>query len=217
VRFLLAAFLVLASGASGFAQGERESRGGAAGAFDFYVLALSWSPGFCELEGERKGREQCEPGRGLGFTVHGLWPQFERGFPTECGPAGRTPSRSALAEAEGVFPEGGLARYQWRRHGTCSGKDPAGYFRDVRGARERIRIPDAFMSREARMTPQEIERAFTASNPGLRPDMMAIACRRGRLQEVRICLNKDLRGFRTCPEVDRAGCSGGDIRIDAPR
>ena len=39
----------------------RETRGAAAGAFDFYVLALSWSPGFCEAGGSAKGRDQCGP------------------------------------------------------------------------------------------------------------------------------------------------------------
>jgi ribonuclease T2 len=210
------ALLVLLSASPAFAQ---ETRGGPAGAFDFYVLALSWSPGFCALEGQRKGREQCEPGRDLGFTVHGLWPQFERGYPSECGPSGRFPSRAALNEAKGTFPEDGLARQQWRRHGTCSGKGPAEYFRDARLARERVRIPERFasMPSQASLTPLDIEGAFGEANPGLRPDMMAVVCRRGVLQEVRICLERNLRGFRICPEVDRSGCHAGEIRVEPPR
>ncbi len=137
------------------AQGFGGFRGKAAGNFDFYVLALTWSPGFCELEGERKRRQQCEPGQNLGFTVHGLWPQFERGFPTECGPSGRSPSRLAMEEARGVFPDDGLARHEWRQHGTCSGKNPAEYFRDVRRARELVHIPERFrsMPRDNSMSP----------------------------------------------------------------
>jgi ribonuclease T2 len=213
----LALSVCLAAPAS--AQDSREFRGGPPGDFHLYVLALTWSPGFCELEGERKGREQCEPGRDLGFTVHGLWPQFERGYPTQCGPPGRSPSRSALDEARGVFPDEGLARYEWRQHGTCSGKSPAEYFRDVRRAWERVSIPGRFrsMSREISMTPLEIERAFAEANPGLRPDMMAVACRRGVLQEVRICMDNDLRGFRRCPDVDRSGCGTGEVRLSPPR
>ena len=30
--------------------------------FDFYVLTLSWSPGFCDTGGERKSPEQCGAG-----------------------------------------------------------------------------------------------------------------------------------------------------------
>ena len=121
LRFALA--LPLLAGLLGEAVAQpRNDRGGQPGDFDFYVLALSWSPGFCELDGDRdRNREQCADGAGLGFVVHGLWPQNERGFPSECGPAGRTPSRIALDQAKGLFPSEGLARHQWRKHGTCSG------------------------------------------------------------------------------------------------
>ena len=55
------------------------------GQFDFYVLSLSWSPSFCK-DTEERGRqsnEQCR-GRPYSFVVHGLWPQYERGFPRDC-------------------------------------------------------------------------------------------------------------------------------------
>ena len=215
-RLATIALLAILSAGSASAQ---ETRGGPTGNFDFYVLALTWSPGFCELEGDRKSLEQCGPGRSSGFTVHGLWPQFERGYPTECGPAGRSPPRAALDEARSIFPEEGLARHQWRKHGTCSGKGPAEYFRDVRRALEQIRIPARFRSlmRDEAMMPAEIERAFEEANPGLGPDMMGVACRRRALQEVRICLERDLRGFRRCPGVDRSGCGFGEIRVNAIR
>ncbi|PZU94138.1 MAG: ribonuclease T [Chelatococcus sp.] len=195
-------------------------RGSAPGDFDFYVLALSWSPGFCELDGDHsRNREQCGDGAGLRFVVHGLWPQRDRGYPTDCGPSGRTPSRIALQQAEGLFPTESLARYQWRKHGTCSGSSPSEYFADVRRAREMVTVPPALAraDRDQRWTAIDIERAFAAANPGLRADMMSVACRRDTLQEVRICFTKDLRGFRTCPEVDRSGCRAREISVPAPR
>ncbi len=67
------------------------------------------------------------------------------------------------------------------------------------------------------MTPIEIERAFVEANPGLRPDMMSVVCRRGVLQEIRVCLDKDFGGFRRCPEVDRSGCGIGEIRVEPAR
>lgn len=106
-RFALALPLLLGLATTAQAQ-PRNQRGGEPGSFDFYVLALSWSPGFCELDGERdRNREQCAEGAGLGFVVHGLWPQHEQGYPSECGPAGRTPSRIALDQAKGLFPSDG--------------------------------------------------------------------------------------------------------------
>ncbi|MBO0734811.1 MAG: hypothetical protein J2P49_10975, partial [Methylocapsa sp.] len=66
---------------------------GTPGNFDFYVLALSWSPGFCETPAAAKTQGQCAAGANLGFVVHGLWPQYDHGFPLECTPAARVPSR----------------------------------------------------------------------------------------------------------------------------
>src|SRR5262245_12074681 len=55
------------------------------GQFDFYVLSLSWSPSFCEAAGERGTPPQQQCGaRPYSFVVHGLWPQYERGFPEFC-------------------------------------------------------------------------------------------------------------------------------------
>ncbi len=150
--------------------------------------------------------------------VHGLWPQNETGYPASCG-ADRGPSRIAMDEARRVFPSEGLARHQWRKHGTCSGLDPAAYFRATGEARDRVMIPERF--RDARspqsIAPLEVERAFAAANPGLRPDMMAVSCRRGVLQEVRICLDRTLKGFRACREVDGDGCRGGELRVEPVR
>jgi ribonuclease T2 len=202
-----------------WAQPVREARGAPAGVFDFYVLALSWSPGFCETTGSPDGRRQCEAGSGLGFVVHGLWPQNEQGYPSFCEPGGRFVPRAALQDAGGLFPDDNLARYQWRKHGTCTGESPSGYFRAVQRARDLVRIPDGFKSlnAESKVMPTEIERAFTAVNAGLRPDMISVSCGRRILQEVWICLDRDLRGFRQCPEVDRNGCRAGEVTIPALR
>jgi ribonuclease T2 len=214
---LLAAAIIAATGAAG--QGFRDFRSGPPGAFDYYILALSWSPTFCAFEGGRRAEEQCEPGRRLGFVVHGLWPELERGRLGDCRDLSRPPSRMALEEARGVFPSEGLARHEWRVHGACTGKSPADYFADVRRAREGVRIPEAFRNpdRERTASPREVERAFTGANPGLRADMMSVTCRRGQLQEVRICLERDLRGFRSCPRQRGGGCPLDGLVVTEPR
>ncbi|MGL4325411.1 MAG: ribonuclease T2 family protein [Beijerinckiaceae bacterium] len=195
-----------------------QRRGGTPGDFDFYVLALSWSPGFCELSGRSKGREQCDIGARKGFVVHGLWPQYHRGFPSDCG-MDRSPTRMAMEAAKGVFPDEQLARYEWRKHGTCSGLSPQAYFDHTRDARDRVTIPETMrnVTRDLVMDPREIERAFIAANPGLRADMVAISCRRQVLQEVRVCMSKDVRGFIACPDVGRNECRSTDITIPAMR
>ena len=190
------------------------------GRFDFYVLALSWSPGFCATGGGngRNGRDQCRPGAGIGFTVHGLWPQYERGYPSDCPGAGRA-DRAALAETDGVYPDEGLARYEWRKHGTCSGLSPSAYFAAAKGARDAVAIPAVLRAPhgDQSLAPADVERAFTAANPRLRPGMLAAVCRHGTLDEVRVCFTRDLRAFQACPDVIREGCRDAAMAVPAPR
>ncbi|MGO9134039.1 MAG: ribonuclease T2 family protein [Methylovirgula sp.] len=187
----------------------------APGNFDFYVLALSWSPGFCATGGAAKARSQCASGSNLGFVVHGLWPQNTHGFPSNCGPAGRYPSRVALQETHGLYPDEGLARHEWNVHGTCSGKSPTDYFADVRRARATITIPPPFQAphQSQRWAAIDVQRAFMAANPRLRSGMMSVECSRSTLSEVRICLSKDLRNFVACPEVARHFCFGHEMTV----
>lgn len=187
----------------------------APGAFDFYVLALSWSPGFCDAGGAAKSPDQCAAGRSLGFVVHGLWPQNTRGYPSDCDAGSRVPPRAALEAVRDLYPDTGLARYEWRKHGTCTGLSPTAYFATVRRAREGIVIPPAMQapSEPRTVAPIEIARSFIAANPGLRLEAMAVTCREGELQEVRLCLPKDLRGFTACPEVARDACRTRSITV----
>ena len=57
-----------------------------AGVFDYYALVLSWSPTYCEEEGDDRRDPQCRPRRDrpFAFVLHGLWPQYEKGFPNNC-------------------------------------------------------------------------------------------------------------------------------------
>lgn len=188
--------------------------------FDYYILALSWSPAWCADKGDARDAGQCAPGANPGFVVHGLWPAQSNGnSPTECGPQNRNPTRMALNIAEEVYPSVGLARYQWRKHGTCSGLDPSSYFNAVKTARALVTIPPQLRapSSDLHTVPQSVERVFAEANPGLRADMMQVACRRDTLTEVRLCVGRDLKSFVTCPAIQRSECRARDITIPAGR
>lgn len=180
--------------------------GDAPGRFDFYLLALTWSPSYCAAEGGTRDDAQCENGRRYGFLVHGLWPQYERGYPEDCS-SGFTPSKADIRSLSDLMPAEGLIRHEWRKHGTCSGLSPADYLKTIRTAREAVRIPPAFQTIDAykMVSPAELEAAFVAANPGLKPEGIAVTCDGRRLREVRICMTRDL-GFRSCDEVDRRSC-----------
>ncbi len=187
-------------------------------AFDFYVFALSWSPGFCALEGEAKGRAQCASGARTGFVVHGLWPQAGSDSAIDC-PAGQHPvPRASLEAARDLFPDEGLARYQWRKHGGCSGLAPSAWFEDVQRARAVVASPPDLtaLRQDMRLEPDDILRKFRDINPRLRPGMAAVSCPRDVFQEIRICMSADLRDFVPCPQVVRQSCRARSILVKAP-
>ncbi len=202
----VAASLLVTAGAA--AQDHRQN---APGEFDFYVLALSWSPSFCEAASERgdTGRSQqiqCG-GRPYSFVVHGLWPQYERGYPNYCKRPAPRLDRRIVSGMLDLMPAPGLVYSQWDKHGTCAGVEPRGYFETVRRARAAVKIPEQFLSlsRPLTVTPDQIEEAFIKVNPGLSHASFAVMCDRKRLSEVRICMNKQLQ-FRACEEIDRRAC-----------
>jgi ribonuclease T2 len=176
--------------------------------FDFYVLSLSWSPSYCEAEGEDANRQQCVSARPYAFVVHGLWPQFERGYPENCRTDEESVDNATLRTLYDIMPSAGLIRHQWRKHGSCAGLAQDDYFDVLRAAREKVAIPAEFHRLEAYKTldPDDAERVFLEANPGLTGEGIAVTCDRRFLREVRICLTKDDLAFRACPEVDRRAC-----------
>ena len=182
--------------------------------FDFYVLSLSWSPTWC-AENDAGGRtQQCRRGENHGFILHGLWPQNERGYPEYC--ATREPDRVPESLGRTLFdiiPSMGLIGHEWRKHGSCSGLSQRDYFTVARAAFERVRIPPGLETQHGakRVSPDAVEEAFAAANPGLARKGIAVTCAGGQLEEVRICMTADLT-FRACPAVDRAGCRAGSIQ-----
>ena len=123
-RAVLAA-LVLAVAAPASAQDQRQNE---PGQFDFYVLALSWSPSFCEAAAERGGLRnasaQCGA-RPYSFVVHGLWPQYTKGFPEYCHVPAPRLDRGIVSSMLDLMPAPHLIFNEWDRHGTCSGVSPA--------------------------------------------------------------------------------------------
>jgi ribonuclease T2 len=202
-----AALIGLAGAGTAFAQDRRQN---APGEFDYYVLSLSWSPSFCEEASERgnEGRSQAQcGGRPFSFVVHGLWPQYERGFPEYCLRPSPRLDRNIMTSMLDEMPAPGLIYNEWDKHGTCSGLSPRAYFDTIRKARAAVKIPDEYLqlAEPKTVAPDAIEDAFIKANPGLSNAAIAVTCNRTRLSEVRICLSKDLQ-FRACEEIDRRGC-----------
>ena len=85
-----------------------------AGDFDYYVLSLSWSANWCAIEGDSRNSPQCDPAEDHGWILHGLWPQYEQGFPANCSTSMRPPSRSDTGAMADIMGTSGLAWHQSR-------------------------------------------------------------------------------------------------------
>jgi ribonuclease T2 len=172
-----------------------------AGVFDYYVLSLSWSPGYCTSLNPARSDPQCS--RRFAFVLHGLWPQFARGWPQDCQSPDRGFVPRPVAERmRDIMPSDKLIFHAYRKHGTCSGLGVDGYFALARRLFEKVKIPPRFQDlSEERLTiaPDDLVREFLASNPGLTADMIAVYCAGPgeRLREVRICFDRD-GNFRSC-------------------
>ena len=178
----------IAGAASVQAEGER------AGVFDYYVVALSWSPNWCLREGDAKDSPQCDRGTGHGWILHGLWPQFHQGYPSYCQTIKRAPTRRMTADMSDIMGTGGLAWHQWKKHGSCTGLSATDYYALSRRAYAAINRPEVFrqLDRDVKLPAAVVEEAFLEANPAFEADGVTITCRADLIQEARICMSRDL-------------------------
>lgn len=200
--FALAMALVL----FGSMAAARQSR---AGQFDYFVLALSWSPTYCATPAGEDDVSQCSPGRRFDFVVHGLWPQYNTGWPQDCTTDESWVSQEQINAMMDIMPSKKLIIHEWKKHGTCAGVSQANYFRATRLLFEKIRIPARYVTPTSDVitTPQQLVTDFVKTNVGITADMISVQCGnsndRARLSELRICLDK--RG-------NFAACGGNETR-----
>ena len=181
--------------------------------FDFYLLTLSYAPDFCDQPSGIKDPRECGTGRKIGFVVHGLWPNAETGRgPENCG---GSPVKASIVQLMlNYIPTESLIQHEWTTHGTCSGLTADAYFAQVRKARDALTIPADLARPTSTVTlpGSQIEAKFAASNTSYPKDSFRTSCyNNGELQEVRVCLAKDLTP-RACP-VSLADCTRLGIQL----
>jgi ribonuclease T2 len=209
---LAAAALVFTMATWALAEDARQNE---PGQFDFYVLSLSWSPSFCAAAAERDAARgaslQCGA-RPYSFVVHGLWPQYDKGFPEYCQVPAPRLDHAIVSSMLDLMPAPHLIFNEWDRHGTCSGFSARAYFEVVRKARAVVKIPPQYVDLQEPLSvsPAAVEDAFIKANAGLSESGIAIGCDKKRLTEVRLCLSKDLQ-FRDCPEIARRSCRRDEL------
>jgi ribonuclease T2 len=181
------------------------------GVFDYFVLSLSWSPSFCGTQAGERDVTQCAPGRNFAFVVHGLWPQFQKGWPQNCPTEEGWVTQDNIEAMMPVMPSKKLIIHQWKKHGSCAGVSQGDYFKATRLLFEKVKIPARYLSPTADVitTPEQLVTDFVKTNLRLSADMISVQCGnaqdQARLSELRICLDK--RGsFAACGANESRSC-----------
>jgi ribonuclease T2 len=209
----IALFLLIAN--FGLA-GAADAKGPMPGQFDYYVLALSWSPSYCAAEAGQNDHQQCAPGRRFAFVVHGLWPQYVKGWPEYCKTRESWIPQDLIDGVMDAMPSKKLILHEWKKHGSCSGLSQAEYFRMVELMFGAVRIPARYLSPLAPVivTPEQLVADFVKSNTALTADMLSVQCGnatgQARLSELRVCVNKS-GGFTSCGTNEARQCKAKSL------
>ncbi len=191
---------------------------GTPGRFDYWSLVLSWSPSFCLTENGRRDKQQCGPDRAYAFVVHGLWPQYERGWPKYCARKRTWIPRDVIRDMRRIMPSNNLIIHEWRKHGTCSGLSPERYYLLTRKLFADIHIPNRFKRPNGYIStsPMSLKQAFLSANAQLDGSMISVQCgnRRDRsnLRELRICFGRDLKP-QSCGSNERRACRAKTLTL----
>ena len=196
--------------------GAAEAKGPVPRQFDYYVLALSWSPSYCAGDAGQSDRQQCAPGRRFDFVVHGLWPQYAKGWPEFCKTRESWIPQELIDGMMDVMPSKKLIIHEWKKHGTCSALSQAEYFNSARRIFGALKIPARYLFPQApiEITPQQLVVDFVKSNKALTADMLSVQCGnatgQARLSELFVCVNK-AGSFIPCGENEKRQCRAKTI------
>jgi ribonuclease T2 len=186
------------------------------GVFDYFVLSLSWSPTYCASPEGANDSQQCGTRRRFAFVVHGLWPQYQKGWPESCATGETWVPQDIIDSMLDIMPSKKLIIHEWKKHGSCAGVSMADFFRATRLLFQRVRIPARYLSPTAPITttPQQLVIDFVKTNRDLTADMISVQCGnardRARLSELRICLDK--RGnFSQCGSNEERQCQATSL------
>lgn len=195
---------------------------GVPGKFDYWTMVLSWSPSYCNSSSGRRDRQQCGRDRAYAFVAHGLWPQYERGWPEYCTRKAEWISRDMLRAMTDIMPSNNLIIHEWKKHGVCSGLRASKYFTLTRKIFASIKIPSRFKRPNAyiRTTPRALKKAFLSVNPQLKANMISVQCGRRKdraiLRELRVCYDKSLNP-RACGINEQRACRAKTLTLPPVR
>lgn len=155
---------------------------------------MSWSPDYCLTH--PSDTQQC--GKGYAFVIHGLWPQNLSGSnPTNCSTSFAL-TQSAVNEALPYMPSNTLISHEWSKHGVCAGTSSLAYFTNAVNAFKSVNVPSYLANPQSTTTVSlGILRSDFSQSSGLSNTQFSVQCDGNKLQEIRVCLTKQL-GTQIC-------------------
>lgn len=127
---------------------------------DYYMLALSWSPIFCESQREKFGNRlpesaqmQCGTSKKYGWIIHGLWPQNANAksvadHPRFCQGDLPVVDYHIIEKYLNESPSPHLLQGEWEKHGACAFKAAQNYFQQQQDLYRTLRLPSEEMDRK---------------------------------------------------------------------
>ncbi|WP_303817984.1 ribonuclease [Actinobacillus minor] len=166
----------------------------------YYMLALSWSPSFCETQKQKNGgyvpqrlSYQCAGNQNFGWVIHGLWPQNKNARsvneqPRYCqgdlAPLSPQLLEKYLPESPGMT----LLQGQWEKHGACAFNNAEEYFAKQKALFQSLTLPNTDMRKN------ELFRWMRKNNPQL--DRVYLGASKNELY---ICYDKSWQPM-DCPQ-----------------
>ena len=185
------------------------------------ILAVSWQKSFCVTH---KNKKEC---RSLdkkdfaweNFTIHGLWPQPRS--KQNCSNRYERLDSDIWKILKKKMPgvASGLAKHEWRKHGSCYGKSEEEYFKDAMKLLDEVndsKIKDFFVKNQGKVITKEQLNMVLKESFGNVARKVQMVCKRGFVTELRFSLDgnvkkSSLKKLLSFGKPLRGGCQRGKI------
>jgi ribonuclease T2 len=188
------------------------------------LLALSWQNAFCQTHQKKRECRNVKPSHysASHFTLHGLWPQ-PRSRVNCKGPRKVRLEKDLYKELLEVMPaaKSGLQNHEWKKHGTCYGKDDDGYFKDAINLTKQVNssaLQELFAKNVGKsITSQQVRRAFDKSFGKGSGKKVKLNCKKGLITEIWINLDGEidpktpLQNLLKKAKRAKGGCKRGKV------
>lgn len=194
---------------------HKEDGSQSGGAFDYYLLALSWAPNYCAGHPSDHSSE-CKLGGHTAFVLHGLWPQSSSGAPPMSCSAASPVATATVDHMLNYMPSRGLIQHEWQKHGTCSGLSAQDYFAKVEQAFKDVHVPEQYpkLDHEQQISLSDLEKSFAEANHAP-PQAFRVSCHAGELVSLEVCVDKNLQ-YRSCTQSVRE-CPVNQVNMRPPQ